>query len=142
MDQRRILIVDLDGPVLDVSERYYRSHLLALRSVGATSPVTSSAELWRAKREGMPFEALVDDTSMADAYASAFLAHIERHDLMRFDRLQRGALAALEVLLLRFDVRILSLRTNAEGATETVRRLGISALVPVTFIPHNPGGKV
>lgn len=137
MDARPLLIIDLDGPVLEVAPRYWAAHEIALARSGARGLVGDVAALWAAKRTGAP----VADPERG-AYLDAFRAVVERDDLLLLDRLQPGALEALARLATRFDVHILSLRTNAAGARARCSSLGITTVAPVTFVAHNPEGKV
>jgi phosphoglycolate phosphatase-like HAD superfamily hydrolase len=143
VDARALLIVDLDGPILDVAPRYFAAHLEALAASGATPLCTDVAAFWQAKRRSAP---VARDPSVTPAppvtYAAAFKSLVERDDLLVLDRLQPGALVALARLSGRHPLAILSMRTNLAGARATVWRLGIDELAEVTFVPHNPEGKV
>jgi phosphoglycolate phosphatase-like HAD superfamily hydrolase len=127
-----LVIVDLDGPILDVAPRYFAAHCLALAETGAESPQRALESYWLAKQRG---ETVCDDP----AYAAAFKRIIERDDLLEMDRLQPGALEALASLPHK---TVLSLRTNVVGARRAVLRLGVTAVAQVDFVPHNPEGKV
>jgi phosphoglycolate phosphatase-like HAD superfamily hydrolase len=141
VDRRPLLIVDLDGPILDVAPRYFAAHEEALAvTPGATSLCADVASFWEAKRRSQPVAE--GEAGAEAACAAAFKERIERDDLLRLDRLQPGALAALERLAARHTLHVLSLRTNVAGARATVERLGVTALAPVIFVPHGPMGKV
>jgi phosphoglycolate phosphatase-like HAD superfamily hydrolase len=120
-----------------VAPRYFAAHEEALAATGATSRVDDAASFWEAKRRSLPVA-----QGAEAAYAASFKERIERDDLLRLDRLQPGALAALERLAARHGVHVLSLRSNAAGARATVERLGVAAVAPVTFVAHGPAGKV
>jgi phosphoglycolate phosphatase-like HAD superfamily hydrolase len=145
VDARALLIVDLDGPILDVAPRYFAAHLEALAASGATPLVADAAAFWQAKRRSEPVArdaSAASPTSASITYAAAFKERVERDDLLTLDRLQPGALVALARLSGRHPLAVLSLRTNVAGARATVWRLGIDELAEVTFVPHNPDGKV
>lgn len=136
MDASALLIVDLDGPLLDVAPRYWAAHLEALAATGAAPLVADEVAFWTAKRRSAPV------AGPGEAYLAAFKAVIERDDLLQLDRVQPGALAALAALAARGPTVVLSMRSNVAGARRTVERLGIAALAPVHFVVHHHEGKV
>lgn len=132
------MIIDLDGPILNVVPRYWAAHEEALVATGAKPLVANVHEFWSAKRRAEPVVA----PEHATAYTSLLQAIIERDDLLRLDRLQPASLVALGVLAARSPTVVLSLRTNQPGALAAVERLGITAVVPVFFVAHGSDGKV
>jgi phosphoglycolate phosphatase-like HAD superfamily hydrolase len=136
---RPLAVLDLDGPLLDVSARYFAAHERALRAAGDSGRPPSREEYWQAKRAGAGAESLVARAGAAGAYAAAFKACVEDDELLALDAVRPDAhegLAALEEVA---DVVVLSLRTNAEGARRTLVRLRLA--VPAVFVPHGPSGK-
>lgn len=140
-DRRALLVLDLDGPILDVSARYYAAHLDALAAVDDPGLPLDAQELWRLKRRRGEIRELLADGDKDAEYLDFFRAAVERDELLVLDRLQPGALDAVVALAEIFEVRVLSLRTNQAGARACVERLGVSGLVPVEFIPHGSEGK-
>ncbi|GAC1575472.1 MAG: hypothetical protein NVS3B20_07160 [Polyangiales bacterium] len=144
---RKLVIVDLDGPILDVSRRYFEAHQRALTALSIMGSHADAAAFWQAKRDRTPIEQLLPSVeaqtpSTIERYGVLFKQCIESDDLLTLDAVQPFALDALARLATNFDVVILSLRSNREGATRCVDSLGISALASVDFVAHSASGKV
>ena len=139
---RPLLIVDLDGPILDVRARYFAAHHRAVGAVGAVGAMHAHADVfWAAKRARIAVDRFLSAGDPC-AYADAFRACIEDDDLLALDTLEPEALGALARCAGVVDVHVLSLRTRHEGARRAVVRLGVASVVPVTFVAHGPEGKV
>lgn len=136
-----LVIVDLDGPIVDVSRRCFAAHTRALEAAGTTGLCPTAAELWAAKRRRARPAELVADPSRAAAYAETFRALQEDDALLLLDTPQPGALDALARLSAARVTFILSLRSNVSSARKQVDRLGIAALCPVHFVIHTLAGK-
>lgn len=68
------IFFDLDGPIIDVSERYYRAYLESLKGVSSNSPnILEKNEFWELKRNRITdFEiSLMSGLSANDARTSA-----------------------------------------------------------------------
>ena len=136
-----MLIVDLDGPILDVARRYFAAHLRAAATICGESACRDFDTFWAAKRvSASPRQLLLSGD--ANEYAIQFKQIVEADDLMELDRLQTGALKALARLGATYQTVVLSQRCNQVGARATVIRLGITAVAPVHFVAHGPEGKV
>lgn len=114
------LITDFDGPIMDVSERYYQVYQYCLDTVRQSGqPVRqlSKAEFWSLKRSQVP-ERRIGQISGLDEAQSRDFAKIRRetvHTLpyLKYDTPVPGAIATLE--------RLQSL--NIELAVMTMRRV-------------------
>lgn len=74
------MILDLDGVLLDVSERYYRVHCAI-----AGAKRMSKACYWDLKRARAPIEELVEPGADASFYKARWLDLIERQDYLACD---------------------------------------------------------
>ncbi|WAL59346.1 HAD family hydrolase [Thermocoleostomius sinensis] len=113
------IITDFDGPIMDVSERYYQVYQFCLDQVrDPDQPVhrLSKAEFWRLKRAQVPERRIGKISELHDDQAAEF-ARLRRqtvHTLpyLIYDTLIPGAVAALERLQ----------QLGVELATMTMRR--------------------
>lgn len=117
---------DLDGPLLDVSERYYRVH----REIVAGHPVPAlgKEELWEMKRRQVPVDALVAgaDPALTPAqYREKWLERIERPEFLAYDRVVPGALEVLRALRERHALYLVTLRRDGETLRWQLDRLGM-----------------
>lgn len=97
------LITDFDGPIMDVSERYYRTYLFCLSEMsrpGQSVQVLSKAEFWRLKRSQVPEYQIGQISGLDESQTQAF-AQLRRqtvHTLpyLIYDTPTPGAIATLE----------------------------------------------
>ncbi len=83
---RGVICVDLDGPILDVSERYFRVHRSIAQDAGcATSEKT---DYWDRRREHMPLSELLARCCPGidpHAYRRAWFSRIEAPEFLGLD---------------------------------------------------------
>lgn len=99
------IITDFDGPIIDVSERYYRVYQFCLAETRRPSQAItqlSKEEFWQMKRSRIPERQIGQHSGLDDEQARRF-AQIRRetvHTLpyLVYDRLVPGAVAALTKL--------------------------------------------
>ncbi|MEB3178300.1 MAG: HAD family hydrolase [Nostocaceae cyanobacterium] len=97
------IITDFDGPIADVSERYYRVYQLCLeqtRRPHQRVKQLKKAEFWQLKRSHVP-EIQIGILSGLDELQSQEFAHLRRKTVhtqpyFEYDRLTPGAVDALE----------------------------------------------
>ncbi len=114
------IITDFDGPIMDVSERYYQTYLFCLNSVSLSGQATttlSKDEFWRLKRSQVP-ERQIGQISGLDEAQSLEFARIRRQTVhsqpyLIYDVPVVGAIATLERLR----------QSNIELLTMTMRRV-------------------
>ncbi|NJR39619.1 MAG: HAD family hydrolase [Leptolyngbyaceae cyanobacterium CSU_1_4] len=113
------IITDFDGPIMDVSERYYQTYLFCLNQVallGQAPTILSKEEFWRLKRSQVP-EYQIGQLSGLDETQSLEFAQIRRQTVhtqpyLVYDVPVIGAIATLERLQ----------QSNIELVTLTMRR--------------------
>src|SRR6516162_7729490 len=113
MQKARSVYFDLDGPILDVSEKYYRVHQAILHDVGC--PAGDKDEFWSLKRQRIaPTEILARSCPnlAARAYSQAWLTLIETLEFLRFDTIVPGAVEVLQSLGSRYHLRLVTLRRS------------------------------
>ncbi|MGH1396170.1 MAG: HAD family hydrolase [Trichormus sp.] len=96
------LITDFDGPIMDVSERYYRVYLFCLEQIRyGNQPVRqlAKAEFWQMKRSRMPEKQIALTSGLDETQAQQF-AQLRRKTVhtepyFEYDSLIPGAVEAL-----------------------------------------------
>ncbi|MCU0568160.1 MAG: HAD family hydrolase [Oculatellaceae cyanobacterium Prado106] len=114
------IITDFDGPIMDVSERYYQVYRFCLELVGQPGqPIhtLSKAEFWALKRSQTP-ERQIGQISGLDEAQSLEFARIRRQTVhtipyLSYDVPVKGAIATLEKIH----------QTGIELVTMTMRRV-------------------
>jgi len=116
------LITDFDGPIIDVSERYYRVYQWCLeKSRYPDQPVKQldKAEFWNLKRSRVPEKQIGIVSGLDEAQAQEF-AQLRRQTVhtapyFRYDSLAAGAVAALEkVQQVEVDLAVMTMRRERE----------------------------
>jgi len=137
----RVLLLDLDGPVIDVSRRYYSTHRQLTLGLGLTP--TGFDHYWEAKRRGQKevdlLKAYGATQSQIQRYGKMWLEAIEDPKNLLLDRLQPGAADALETLAQIFAIYIVTMRRNKAGALEQIERFGIKRYIRKMIVCGNDG---
>ena len=116
------LITDFDGPIIDVSERYYQVYQLCLeKSRNNDRPLKqlSKAEFWELKRSRVPEKQIGIESGLDEEQAQVF-AQLRRETVhteafFKYDTLAPGAVAALEkVQPAGIDLAVMTMRRVRE----------------------------
>jgi len=116
------LITDFDGPIIDVSERYYQVYLFCLKETrrqNQSVKTLSKAEFWALKRSRVPEWKIGLLSGLDEAQAKAF-AQLRRqtvhtHPYFDYDQLAPGAVEALEkVQTAGLDLAVMTMRRVRE----------------------------
>ncbi|BAZ31367.1 hydrolase [Cylindrospermum sp. NIES-4074] len=112
------LITDFDGPIMDVSERYYRVYQFCLEKTRyPDQPVQqlSKAEFWQKKRSRIPEKQIALSSGLDEAQSQAFsqlrrqTVHTEPY--FEYDSLIPGAIEALlKVQQAGVDLAVMTMR--------------------------------
>ncbi len=101
---------DFDGPIIDVSRRYYRTYGLALARTRSLMPPElrgrvaslSLSRFWQMKQEHLPDFEIALRSGIPEAQFPLFIDHVHRlvnqQSLLRLDRVQPGARWGLTML--------------------------------------------
>ncbi|MEB3312482.1 MAG: HAD family hydrolase [Snowella sp.] len=116
------LITDFDGPIMDVSERYYQVYLYCLAQIKATDQLVktlSKEEFWNLKRAQVPEKeiGLMSGLDLEQAQAFAKLRRKTVHTLpyLVYDQPIPGAIATLEkIQSLGLDLVVMTMRRVCE----------------------------
>jgi phosphoglycolate phosphatase len=124
------VVVDLDGPILDVRRRHYRCYAGILAEHGY--PAVAPDRYWILKRRRVEARRLLAASgaeALHDRFLRAWRERIEGRDLLALDRAQPGARDRLREWHAR-SVRLIlaTMRQHADRAVEQVGRLGLGEL--------------
>jgi phosphoglycolate phosphatase len=120
------IFFDLDGPILDVSERYYRAYCLAMEGLG--DPLLDKREYWECKRQRVPNVEIWKRTGAeghADELSAAWRHVIESPHLLRLDRVWPEMEEIGATLQINHHIYLVTLRTFADRTHRQLEWLGI-----------------
>jgi len=130
-----VLCLDLDGPVLDVSDRYYELYCdlvseLADRKIKPGLSVLSKSDYWDLKRKGTREKEILrasgmTDIEFVDRYERLRQERIESKEYLRFDTPWAGVADALRPLRRKFVLIAASLRTFSNLLLEQLEALNL-----------------
>ena len=121
-----IIFFDLDGPILDVSEKYYRVYNKILKKKGFR--VLAEKKYWDAKRNKFPEEkilSLTDVTINYNDYRDKRIALIETERYLKYDILQENAEKVIEKLAQNYTLVLVTLRRSESQLHKQLRHFEI-----------------
>ncbi|MEH2164592.1 MAG: HAD family hydrolase [Nostoc sp.] len=116
------LITDFDGPIIDVSERYYRVYQFCLEKTCHPNQVVQElpkAEFWQLKRSRVPEKQIALNSGLDEAQAQEF-AQLRRQTVhteayFNYDTLAPGAVdALLKIQQAGIDLAVMTMRRVRE----------------------------
>jgi phosphoglycolate phosphatase len=113
LDINMQIFFDLDGPILDVSERYYTVYTDLLTQSGC--PTISKTEYWDAKRERISESEILARTcppALIKDYAEKRLSVIENIFYLKLDRVRKDMPALLNTLSRYHQLYIVTIRNS------------------------------
>jgi len=117
---------DLDGPILDVSEKYYRVYFDILKSEGYD--VIDKNRYWNAKRSKVPEIEILKWTEASSIYKEYKLKRIdliESESYQQFDQLHPGAVEILNEFSSQFNLKLVTLRSSKDQTLRQLEQLDI-----------------
>lgn len=133
-----IIIFDFDGPINDVSDRYFAVHRDVCDKLGLLCQLTKP-EFWTLKRQQAPLRVLLEfqGQSHLDDYACLWLKLIEQERYLALDKMHGRAAEVLERLSRNNQLVLISLRTNLDAASRQIEKYQIDTLFEhVCFLKH------
>jgi phosphoglycolate phosphatase len=121
-----IIFFDLDGPLLDVSERYQILHRDLLEGMGAT-PLAPNV-YWQCKRRRSPEAAILQKVGASELeplYSRRRLELIETDSYLAYDRLWPWTNPVLTVLAARYALVLVTVRSRREALERQLTRLNL-----------------
>jgi len=120
------ILFDLDGPILDVKERYYFVYRNFVTAYGGT-PLPLN-EYWEQKRMNAPLEKLLELSNCPGLVAEhkKYLSqHREELSSLKLDKLQSKTLEVLNLLSKKYKLYLITLRRNKENLARQLQELGL-----------------
>ncbi len=116
------LITDFDGPIVDVSQRYYRVYQLCLEKTqrpGQTVQELSKAEFWQLKRSRVPEKQIALNSGLDEVQAQEFTQlrrqTVHTQPYFEYDTLIPGAVEALlKIQQSGIDLAVMTMRRVRE----------------------------
>ena len=134
------MFCDLDGVLLDVSERYFRVHCDIVGAIGAAR--LDKAAYWRLKREAAPLAEVLRRSGCAASdvapYRRQWRERIETAAYLRTDVVIAGAVEALRALMPRHPLVLVTLRQRADGLQRQLKALALTALFAEVLVAPPP----
>lgn len=140
METVKRLYFDLDGPILDVSARYYKTHLAICEQIGIASSL-SQREYWAMKRAKQPLSVILGSSTapLHTTYMELWRKTIESDDMLILDGIHPFAHAVLSDLTRTVELWLVSLRSRKDAAFAQINRLGLVRYFKKTlFVDHGP----
>ena len=123
------VFLDLDGPILDVSHKYWRVHRDVLIELGKS--YLPKDEYWHLKRTRTPVPdilARVGAQDIADVYTRMRIGRIETPEYLKYDRVWPGVREALAALGRDHRLVLVTLRRSVEALHGELERLELTPL--------------
>jgi phosphoglycolate phosphatase-like HAD superfamily hydrolase len=135
------IFFDLDGPILDVSCRYYSIYSDLLRE-GGHSPLTKE-EYWDYKRNRVPESEIINITcpaSFIDSYISRRMQVIEDFNYLKLDRLHEGVREIFEKWSREHKLQIVTVRKRRDMLMKQLEYLDIKKYFTCIYSMDGSGG--
>lgn len=138
---------DLDGTILDVSERYYQiySHILSKNGCDIVSKET----YWDAKRKRISEEEILgytNATRLVEIYHARRSELIESNEYLAYDSIHLGFKAVVSYLKKKkYPLVLVTLRKSRENLLQQLKQLGIDKYFNVVLssgLDENPRWKI
>ena len=147
LSRQTTVFCDFDGPVVDVSDRYYSTYRLALADTNkfyaelssqpevtdeAKSHVLTKAQFWQMKQNRTPDREIAQRSGLNEETTDYFLAKVQdivnRPNLLEQDKLQTGASWALNLLRAEGAKLVLVTLRRQDQATRILSENGLLGL--------------
>jgi phosphoglycolate phosphatase-like HAD superfamily hydrolase len=127
MSALRRIYFDLDGPLLDVSRRYYRTHQDVCGLLGIGSAL-SLAGFWEMKRSRTPVREILScpEPSVETAYRERWLSMVESDELLLLDEVFPFVPGVLSDLGKSCELWLVSLRRRKDAGRRQVDRVDLA----------------
>lgn len=139
-----IIFLDLDGTILDVSERIYRVYADILKNNGKNE-IIPKKEYWEMKRNKTPLAEILKKTGAEDIlekFKKEWDDNVESaHYIKEYDSIFPGAVATLSALNNVFDLALITLRDNRNNLFEEIKDLDLEKFFKKIMVESGKGVK-
>lgn len=120
---KKRIFTDFDGPIMDISERYYQVYLYCLQKIRYSDQLVktlSKPEFWELKRSQVPEKEIARLSGFEDERQAIGFAHLRRATVhtepyFECDRLIGNAITALEkAQFANVDLALMTMRRRRE----------------------------
>ncbi|VAX23793.1 hypothetical protein MNBD_NITROSPINAE03-80 [hydrothermal vent metagenome] len=137
------IIIDFDGPIVDVSPRYYFIYRALTEKYGATHTL-SKDEYWSLKRKRTPIPEILKLSGLPASahltYINERLSIIENKEFLAYDRLYPFVPGVIKELSVFSEIYIVTLRNRRENLSWQLSELDIGHLFPNVYSLDNNDG--
>ncbi len=136
MTQITNIYFDLDGPILDVSDRYYRVHKDICERLSIKNALTKE-EYWSKKRDRTPIHILLDclkSDNLVFSYNENWISEIEKDSMLKHDKIFPYAKDILEYLSNKYALFLVTFRRRKESVLDEICKFGIKKYFKDIFV--------
>jgi phosphoglycolate phosphatase-like HAD superfamily hydrolase len=136
-------IFDLDGTLIDITDRWYQLHSDVAQEYGL--PIIPREEYLAAKRDGVAevdiMSHVAGNLPEITQYCKARIERIENEEYLNFDKLFDGIKETLTAWQRRGPLVLASIRNNHLAATQELERLGLAGFFQSVKFVRDTGKK-
>ncbi len=124
-----MLFLDLDGTLLDVTQRHYATYLEVLEMPDVRGLPIPKAEYWGLRREGKPWEEIIKRSRVFPTkyqlFQERFENRLETPEMLGLDVLRTGVMTALGQLYTKTPIVLVTQRRDPESLESQLASLGL-----------------
>lgn len=139
MKPKPLLLLDFDGPIVDVQRRYYQIYIDLLHRYRAN--LLGKQEYWHLKKMKTPEKDILiasGATAAVDSYMKARMAVIETQDYLHLDEIHPFVIPTLEKLVQTFDLALVTLRSSKSLLLSELERFHIAGFFKAVLSSGEP----
>jgi phosphoglycolate phosphatase-like HAD superfamily hydrolase len=124
-----MLFLDLDGTLLDVTERHYATYVDVLEAPDMRGVPIPAREYWSLRRDGKPPDEILRRSRLFPtrftAFAERFAERLETPEMLLLDRVRPGVETALGKLHTKTPIVLVTQRRDPQGLEGQLSALGL-----------------
>ena len=123
-----LVYLDLDGPILDVKNKYHHVHVSLCKELGIITLLDREL-YWEKKRGKEPLSQILNlssDDLKISIYKKRWLEEIERNTSMAWDEVHPFALGVLQYLKKKYQLHLITLRRNKKNTLEQIEKFQLN----------------